>query len=84
MAIAHVRQNSNETYELHSLEEHLREVAKLANRFAEPFDSGDWAYLAGLWHDLGKYRPRFQHYIRQVNYAFGWTGMTRIGPTEKT
>ncbi len=67
MAIAHVRQNSNETYELHSLEEHLREVAKLANRFAEPFDSGDWAYLAGLWHDLGKYRPRFQHYIRQVS-----------------
>jgi CRISPR-associated endonuclease/helicase Cas3 len=25
-----------------------------------------WAYLAGLWHDLGKYRPGFQRYIRQV------------------
>ena len=67
MAIAHVRKNLNETYELHSLEEHLREVAKLANRFAEPFSGGDWAHLAGLWHDLGKYRPRFQHYIRQAS-----------------
>lgn len=24
----------------------------------------EWAYLAGLWHDLGKYRPAFQDYIR--------------------
>ncbi|MFM2005109.1 MAG: CRISPR-associated helicase Cas3 [Pseudomonadota bacterium] len=66
-AVAHVRNNSDESYELHSLEEHLREVAKLANKFAELFGSGDWAYLAGLWHDLGKYRPRFQHYIRQAS-----------------
>ncbi len=24
----------------------------------------EWAYLAGLWHDLGKYRQGFQAYIR--------------------
>ncbi|HRM83943.1 MAG TPA: CRISPR-associated endonuclease Cas3'', partial [Acidovorax temperans] len=23
-----------------------------------------WAYLAGLWHDLGKYRPGFQKYVQ--------------------
>ncbi|MFW6148083.1 MAG: CRISPR-associated helicase Cas3', partial [Thermodesulfobacteriota bacterium] len=42
------------------LEEHLKNVAELARRFAEDFGSGDWAYLAGLWHDLGKYSNEFQ------------------------
>lgn len=36
----------------HDLADHLREVAR----------------LAGLWHDLGKYGPQFQSYIR---VAFG-------------
>lgn len=47
----------------HDLAEHLRETGKLAAQFAERYGS-DWARLAGLWHDLGKYRPRFQRYIR--------------------
>ena len=33
------------------LDEHLRNVAELARQFAEPFGSGDFAYVAGLWHD---------------------------------
>jgi CRISPR-associated endonuclease/helicase Cas3 len=45
------------------LEEHLRKVAKMARGFAEPFGGGDWAYLAGLWHDLGKYSLEFQSYL---------------------
>lgn len=53
--------------EPHLLEEHLVDVAKLTQQFASTFNSGDWAYLSGLWHDLGKYRPRFQHYIRKVS-----------------
>lgn len=53
--------------EAHLLNEHLREVARIAQEFASPLNSGNWAYLAGLWHDLGKYRPGFQQYIRQVN-----------------
>jgi CRISPR-associated endonuclease/helicase Cas3 len=48
----------------HTLDEHLRMVAKLASEYADEFRAGDWAYLAGLWHDLGKYRTRFQNYIR--------------------
>jgi len=36
------------------LEEHLKNVAELARRFAEDFSAGDWAYLAGLWHDVEK------------------------------
>jgi CRISPR-associated endonuclease/helicase Cas3 len=39
-------------------------VAELASRFAAAFDSAEWGHLAGLWHDLGKYRPEFQRRIR--------------------
>lgn len=42
------------------LEEHLRNVAEMARGFAEPFGGGDWAYVAGLLHDLGKYSIGFQ------------------------
>lgn len=37
----------------------------MARQFAEPFGAGDWAETAGIWHDLGKYRPDFQRYIRK-------------------
>ncbi|MFN3715246.1 MAG: CRISPR-associated endonuclease Cas3'', partial [Thiobacillus sp.] len=46
--------------------DHLRCVGQLAADFAKDFGA-DWARLAGRWHDLGKYRPRFQHYIRQAS-----------------
>ncbi len=48
---------------------HLQNVANLAKKFAESFQSGDWAYLAGLWHDLGKFLPNWQEYLfRQMGY----------------
>ena len=43
-----------------ALEEHLRGVAKLAASFADAFGTETWGYLAGLWHDLGKYQIEFQ------------------------
>jgi len=46
-----------------SLEDHLYAVAKLAKSFAEDFSAGDWAYYAGLWHDLGKYSHDFQNML---------------------
>ncbi|MFQ5714233.1 MAG: HD domain-containing protein [Candidatus Scalinduaceae bacterium] len=39
----------------HLLDEHLKNTAELAKSFADAFGSGEWAYLAGLWHDLVKY-----------------------------
>ncbi len=42
------------------LDEHLENVAKKAAEFAEPFGGEEWARLAGLWHDMGKYHPDFQ------------------------
>jgi CRISPR-associated endonuclease/helicase Cas3 len=51
----------------HLLSDHLQAVARQSQVFAAHFDSSgntdDWAYLAGLWHDLGKYRPGFQSYL---------------------
>lgn len=43
---------------------HHRSVSVAARRFAEAFGSGDVAEAAGAWHDLGKYHPEFQKYIR--------------------
>ncbi len=44
---------------------HLRKVAELAGKFAGPLDLGNEAELAGLLHDLGKYHPGFQQYLRR-------------------
>ena len=49
----------------HGLADHLQQVAALAAQFAQGWGAA-FASLAGQWHDLGKYRPGFQRYIRQV------------------
>jgi CRISPR-associated endonuclease/helicase Cas3 len=50
----------------HLLKDHLAATAALAGRFAEDFDSTEWAKLAGLWHDVGKYLPDFQSKLQGV------------------
>ncbi len=45
------------------LAKHLCNVADLATRFAAPIGATDWACIAGLWHDLGKYSAEFQSYL---------------------
>jgi CRISPR-associated endonuclease/helicase Cas3 len=52
----------------HALIDHLQAVADLAARSA-PAGALSWAHLTGLWHDLGKFRPGFQRYIRQDENA---------------
>ncbi len=49
------------------LEEHLENVAELAAEFARPFGAEEWARIAGLWHDLGKYSEAFQAYLREAS-----------------
>ena len=46
------------------LADHLRNVADLAAGFAAPFGAADEARLSGLLHDMGKYRPEFQSYLK--------------------
>jgi CRISPR-associated endonuclease/helicase Cas3 len=52
----------------HALADHLRAVGELASELA-PSALRELARLAGVWHDLGKYRPRFQRYIRTAGGA---------------
>ena len=62
--LAHVRKDGERWY-LHALEDHLREVGRRAGASAARFDAGEWARLAGLWHDLGKYSAAFQSMIQR-------------------
>ena len=63
--LAHVQNTSCGRFRLHRLDEHLRSVERHAAAFADKFGAGDWGRLAGLWHDLGKFQPAFQSYIRR-------------------
>ncbi len=65
--LAHVRQDTSGQWVEHSLDDHLRGVAQIAADFAVDFDASDWASVAGLWHDLGKYSTEFQRYIKTVS-----------------
>uniref|UniRef100_UPI0025BC601A CRISPR-associated helicase Cas3' n=1 Tax=Desulfonatronospira sp. TaxID=1962951 RepID=UPI0025BC601A len=42
------------------LEEHLYNVSDLAEKFTKKFNASGWGRLAGLLHDVGKYRLEFQ------------------------
>jgi len=50
-----------------TLQDHLENVAALAQGFAEPFRAGAWARNAGLWHDLGKGTLPWQAFLRRAN-----------------
>lgn len=53
----------------HYLQEHLEDVATKARRYADKFGAGELGYYAGLWHDIGKYNPKFQIYLEQCHTA---------------
>jgi CRISPR-associated endonuclease/helicase Cas3 len=66
--IAHVKQSaSGEWLAPHELKHHLQKVADLSGKYARCLNSEAWATAAGQWHDLGKYRPPFQAYIRRAS-----------------
>jgi len=49
------------------LEDHLKNVAEMAGRFADQFDAKTWAFLLGENHDLGKGTYAWQAYLRRAN-----------------
>ena len=48
------------TTEWHSLDEHLREVGRVAEEFSAWFGLKTWGRAIGLLHDIGKYSEEFQ------------------------
>lgn len=59
--IAHKRNESDK--EEQSIKEHLVNTAKYCSRFAEPLGLKEYAYMAGMLHDIGKYSSLFQKRI---------------------
>lgn len=53
----------------HDLRQHLEDTARRAQEYAKVFRAGNLAYLLGVWHDLGKYNPEFQEYLREAQKA---------------
>jgi CRISPR-associated endonuclease/helicase Cas3 len=49
------------------LEEHLANVAEMSAKFANAFESKDWAHNASWIHDLGKADSSFQGYLLRSN-----------------
>lgn len=69
--IAHIKKNPDGSWaEPHLLNEHLKSTAELAAQFAAEFGNSDWAELCGLMHDIGKYHPDWQKYIRKETGYF--------------
>lgn len=77
----------------HLLADHLQKVAMQASKFSKAFDGVDaatatqrWAHLAGLWHDLGKYREGFQRYLHLCEQANNPNAHIegKVGGREKT
>ncbi len=65
-AVAHLYQKSDGKWVEHSLIQHCEDVAELAALLLGNC-TPEIAYLAGMWHDLGKYQPRFQKYIQNAS-----------------
>ncbi|GGF93468.1 CRISPR-associated helicase Cas3' [Paenibacillus aceti] len=59
-SIAHIRESDRK---IQTVEEHLLEVMKLAEKYGAKLHVRHIAGLAGLLHDLGKYTHRFVEYI---------------------
>jgi hypothetical protein len=66
---AHTPSDARPDDEWHGLKEHLESVAAEAEAKANKFQAGRLAYYAGLWHDLGKYNPKFQDFLRKAHDA---------------
>ncbi len=56
---AHIKDDGT----IQSVKEHLEGTARLAKEYGNNFDSGDYAFICGFLHDIGKYSEKFQKRI---------------------
>lgn len=64
-SIAHIREKDKE---IQTVETHLIEVKKLAEKYGSKIGVGTLCGLAGLLHDMGKYSKDFKEYILRAVY----------------
>ncbi len=60
----------------HALADHLSAVSALSQGFADQFDAAELGRTLGLLHDVGKFNPDFQRYLR-LCWEFQSNGGTR-------
>lgn len=66
-----------------TMNDHLSGVANRARQFGSKFNAADLAELAGWLHDIGKYSPEFQKYLKQCHLAVvNGTALPRPGAAE--
>ena len=76
--------SENDLNEKHRLSDHLLRTAELAQSFTSIDNYKEIFRLAGLLHDLGKYQPAFQNYLKKggrrgsVPHASWGAGYARI------
>lgn len=58
------RRDDKDKSEWQSLTEHLKKTAELAREFGKDANVADLAYIAGLFHDLGKFSQEFQNRLK--------------------
>jgi CRISPR-associated endonuclease/helicase Cas3 len=73
---AHSKSNLDRS-DWQKLEEHLQNVALLAQQFSSAFRAGQWGRMAGLLHDIGKVQPAFQEYLVRTA-GQGFTGKSGV------
>lgn len=61
--LAHVKQNDDKEWQIHTLEDHLKGVAVLSAKFTSCFGLEKLAFIQGLTHDAGKASDDFQQKI---------------------
>lgn len=64
--LAHILISSDGNAKQQTVLEHLNGVAEIARQLGEPLNLGSLSYLAGLFHDLGKWRKAFEVYIKDT------------------
>lgn len=63
--------SENPQGEFHILKDHLKNTAEMASAFAGKFGCEKIGEVMGLLHDLGKYHPDFQAYLKREDIRKG-------------